>query len=747
MGTESQETCRPQSVVTPSRERLAVHYYHHLRSSRSFLFAAVVLYICLSGTAYAQSSLKIYGQVINNFGVESNIRVSIADTPYETTTDGNGFYRFYDIPPGKYQLICYRGVTKLSKTGIIDLGDGPVLRQDIYLDSGIFNVQAVEIEADAPDMIGFAGESARVYHVNQGAVESIEDIIERVPGLNLVKSTATGEAYITAGGSRSEGINVLVDGIKINSLLSGRADINQLPLKAISKIEYYSTGAGKYASDGGIGGTVNFVTTTNNRSELLDLDISHGSYGDEDYAGGIGYESESLGNIRALAEFGYSRNDYKYTHYFYGEQVRENAYARYDKYYLAYSNSISGNDLSFTGFIYESSNGVPGRINTPSSEAISGKSSSTLGVKLNRLISKSFKLELSSSFSERNSDYEDYGSWIPYDNSYYERESALKLNAEEYIWNGFSAVQTISFTNSHLDGNDFIRQTSPLDNLYRDVYKIHTGLNYHQSLKQLDFNAGVSFSHIGVNGKSYQSGSASGTLTLNLPVKVGVTSSYSRSLRLPGLAELYWKGDVFLDPNQNLSPERSRSISTELFSGFIFAGKWRLSSEYKDIRYTNLIYWIRSRGNIYRPENFSKSDYFGLILAVNYKTPGDYLEVDFSRERAHPVYKVQGMPFYNKYVTFQPLYSNHLAMTLNYARVSLQAEMQDISERYYNEDNTKSLAPYTLLNIGLRYEIVFGKLIAAWLFEINNVTDTEYDHLEYQPGAPRSYHLGVNFKM
>ena len=720
--------------------------YNHLRISRSFLLAIIILVIVFAAPVTAQSVLKIFGQVINSHGAVSNVNVVISNSPYEAVTDGNGYYRFYDIPPGKYQLICYMANTRLSKTGVINLIDGPAIRQDIYLDPGIINIEAVEIEADAPEKIGYIGESARVYQINQGEVRSIEDIIERVPGLNLVKSTATGEAYISAGGSRPEGVNVLLDGIKMNSLLTGRADINQLPLKAITKVEYYSTSTGKYSSDGGISGTVNFVTKANSRPELFDLNVNRGSYNDEDYSSGISYEKGMLGKIRVIAEFGYSRNDFKYDHDLFGEQTRENAYARYNKYYLSYTNSLGNNDLSLTGYYYIGSNGVPGKITTPYFEAVSDKNSGTLGLKLSRLVSKSFKLEFASSFKERNSDYEDFGSWVPFNTSYYEREFEFKVNAEQEYGLGISAVQTISFTNGRLVGEDYIRPNQALGECYRDVYKIHGGLNYHKAINKLDINTGVSYAHSGVNGNNYSSGSVGGTVALNLPVRIGLASSYSHAYRLPGLAELHWKEDVFVVPaDSTLLPEKSNSISTELFSEFSLLGKWRLSSEYKDIRYTDLIYWRRSIGDRYKPQNISSSDYFGIILAAFYQSPGDYLNFEFSRERSYPLNREEGLS--GNYITFQPLYANRLKLKLSYSRAFVKTEMLDISERYFLEANTKKLNPYTLVNIGLGHEIVFGKLTAAWLFEINNVTDATYDHLEYQPGAPRSYHIGVNFKM
>jgi outer membrane receptor for ferrienterochelin and colicins len=280
----------------------------HLRNSRSFLILIISLLTIIScGIASAQSSLKIYGQVTDENGPVANAAVKIEKSKYSAITDQNGYFYIYDIPPGHYRLSCRCssfGWTSIDCT----LNSGPAIRQDIYLGQNVFVMEPIYVEADRPVSLAPAAMNVKVYELDHTGGETAEDVIRQIPGINLVKSSATGELFVSAGGIRPEGVNVLIDGRKLNSLLSGRADLNQLPLSVISKIEYYSPGSASNTADGGLGGTLNFVTTKNVRPELIDLHASRGSFTSEDYAVSLGNDFGTQGIATGSWEKGYIRN-------------------------------------------------------------------------------------------------------------------------------------------------------------------------------------------------------------------------------------------------------------------------------------------------------------------------------------------------------------------------------------------------------------------------------------------------------
>jgi outer membrane cobalamin receptor len=716
----------------------------HLRRSRSFLIPLIGLWLLmLCGYVAAQSSLKLYGQVTDSKGPVIGATVKIDKSLYTAITGQNGYYYIYDIPAGHYRLSCSFAASS-PITLDCTIGTGPATRRDIYITNDVIVVAPVMVEADKPSTMNPANLNVKVYEIDHKGNVSAEQVLSQIPGVNLVKSAATGELFVSAGGIRPEGVNVLIDGRRLNSLLSGRVDLNQLPLAMVSRIEYYAPGGAVNAGDGGLGGTLNFVTTNNIRPELVDLRAAHGSFTSEDYAITLGNDFGGRGKFTGSWETGFARNEYRYTDNFGQGQIRHNAYAGYDKYYLSYDNRFLGNRLDISGFFYNGVNGVPGRINAETEVARSHRLSSSVGLDIFRIVGDCLKVSLKASFREQTARYRDFGSWIPYNTRYYERVVESSLGFELNLPGGITANQSYSATNGLLNGGDFISGRESLGKLRRDVYRVFSGLNAGWSIDRLMIKAGGSYSFNRVINQNYSSGSIGGSLTYDLHGRFGIMSAVSHTFRLPGLAELHWQEDVYVLPNPDLKPEESNAVTSELFSEFDMSGSWRISLEYQDIRYQDLIYWQRSQGLKYKPENVTKSVYFGVTLGIAYTSPGDYLTLDFSRVTSSSIN--HGEDNYGNFITFQPPYSNKLSLRLEYKNPYLKLEMIDVGWRYFLNANTKKLDPYTLVNLGCGFDLIYKRLRTSWAFEINNLTGAEYEYLEYQPMPPRNYNVTFNLK-
>ena len=272
-------------------------------------------------------------------------------------------------------------------------------------------------------------------------------------------------------------------------------------------------------------------------------------------------------------------------------------------------------------------------------------------------------------------------------------------------------------------------------------------MNYTKKINKLSLAMNFSQAENIVDNKSYSTSSLSSSLAYTSGVTFGIKSTLARSFRLPGLAELNWQEDVFVLPNPDLKPEKSRSISSELYSNVNFIGNWRFSLEYRDIRYKDLIYWRRSQGIKYKPVNVSASDFFSATAAITWKIPHDLAEINFSRESSYPVNREDRLDLYGKYIIHQPLYLNRLGIKFTYRKFRFRANMLDSGRRYITEVNTKSLKPYTLVDIsaGISHKIKNIKTILE--LKINNLTDIKYELLEYQPMPPRNYHLILTLKI
>jgi len=727
-----------------------------LRSSRSFLIQPAIIITAIgfittifaAGQAFAQTGLKIYGQVFDDQGPVGGATVTIQNSAWRSQTDQAGFYYFYDIPSGCYRIICRTDVYEFLATDNIAVDDAATVRRDIYVQKNILNLAPVYVEAEAPDVARPYGYIVKEYEVDGASNQTVEELVGGIPGLNLTQATATGEVFISAGGIRPEGINVLVDGRKVNSLLTGRADLNQLPLKAISRIEYYSPGVASTGADGGLGGTINFITKKTGSRPPIELSTERGSFGSEDYSVSVDYDKSAWGSVNANIENNYSRNEYKYIDYFGEVQSRANAGRHALKYNFAYANFVGDYRLKISGFGYSGENGVPGRIVSPSPGARSRKRSISLGGEIVRTLGAGARAALSYSFSDRKFEFEDRISFIPYSTDYIEKISELSV-LTDYSHSGWLGLNAkLTFTENRLTGTDNIRPSLSLGAIDRDVFSLNVGARVRRNIGHVVITSSLSQAAESVEKEFYSATAlAIGGTYFRGPVTLGFNSAVASSFRLPGLAELHWQEDVFAIANPDLRPEKSKSSSAEFYAELAAIGKWRLSLEYRDVRYRDLIFWRRTQELRYKPVNVSTSVYFATTSVLSYISPGEFVKVEFSRVSSNALNREKQGPYYGKNVTFQPPYFNRLGVTIRYAGFFAGADMLDSGHRYFLEANTKKLNAYTLINLKAGATFRFKNVGMAIETKIDNATNARYELLEYQPMPPRGYRVSLEVKL
>lgn len=714
------------------------------KSRRIFVFRALAIFIlCVSNLALGQGILKIYGQVFSNDGPVSGAFVFLDRTAYKALTDNNGFYYFYNIPTGAYSLYCSlnKNQYKLAERLIVD--DSPSIRRDIYLDIGTINVAPVVVEASRHDRD--LGQSRIVVELTETPT-SLTDIIAKIPGLNVTSAGAGGEFYIAPNGARSEALEVYIDGRKINSILTGRADLNQIPLGALRRVEYYPAGV-LYSDKGGLTGRLNLISRGPAKQEALSIGTYAGTFGRNDYDIQYNHSVRGYGNFGIGWEQTKNKNDYKYTDYFGKPQIRLNADQRSDKVYLGYANSINGFLIKLSGYAYDGFNGIPGKTITPSLNSRSDKLAISAGGEIGYFLNKVGSLDLNYSYQNRKTRYRDLVGTTPYLTQYDELVNSLGFSIKGEEFGHIRPVVSISITSERLEGKDNLRPEYALGVVKRDIFCLGGGVSYHNKISSLNFESGFSGNAEKAKGDNNLSYNAQSSVWLEYRLRFGLNIAYGESYRLPGLAELNWKEDVFVIANPDLRPERSTQNSIGVFGEFPVLGKWRLSAEYRDIRYDDLIYWRRSQGLRYKPVNISQSDYFGTSIAISYSSPGNIASVDFSRVKSVSLNREQGQPYYGKRVIFQPSYVNRIQVGSNYAGIFGQFEIQDVGQRYYLEENTKALAPYTLINCSLCYQVRIYRVKAEFQIRVENITDTKYELLEYQPMPPRTIGAGLAIKI
>jgi len=565
--------------------------------------------------------------------------------------------------------------------------------------------------------------------------------------LAIVSSGATGEKYITSGGSKSNEIEVLIDGRSINSILTGKADLGQIPVNSITKIEYSQAGNEYNSGKPGLGGTVNLITASTPSSETMSLSVTRGSYTLENYTASINSSLNENKHIRFSANYRHIKNNFGYKDYYGENQDRRNAFGAYSNIYLSYNQNSDKDNLKLSAYHYSGNNGVPGRIIDPSFEAVSDKETFSAGGDYQLLINPKLTLANSISYRSEAYIYTDSTTFSLFNSEYKENEFEYSLKGILAPVSDFEIVALVSQNRTTLDGNDKIRPAYSLGKFTRNLSRFYTAVSGSQKYGRFESSIGVSHSENYTDAKSYSSSNLTSNLRLNSKLVIDLQGTLARSFRLPGLAELNWKEDVFTLPAPDLKPEKSTLSSVTLSANTKIGGNLRISFGYSDKNYNDLIYWRRSEGVKYKAQNVSKSNYYTTTFTSSYHGLDGFLDIAYSREDITAFNREANSQLNGKFIIHQPEYINHLNLKLNIYDISFGVEMIDSGSRFFIEDNTKELPPYTLLGCRIDYRFDLAKLNVGLTLRIENLTDIEYQLLEYQPMPPRSLRLRVQLKI
>ncbi len=706
--------------------------------SRRFIFYTLsVLIVCnLPTPLYGQEEVSLQGRVFDSAGPIAGALVFLDTEIDPEITDHNGCYRFKNLETGSYKIRCeFKGRIVRVAVPVRVNGVSPA-ECDIFFSDDAIQLEPITVAAEIDSAQGLLSEK-RTYHVDSG-IRDIPHLIREIPELQLIVSG--NETYVGVVGSRPEALEVQLDGRRLNSSLTGKADLSQLPLSAIKKIVFYRDGTG---GGSGLSGTIDFITKSEKPAVNLRIDHARAEFGFENYRLTAGAGNSRFGNFNINAESQFRKNDFPYTDYFGDLKTRENAQSFLERLSISGGRYLLGGKLSFSGLFYDNKGGVPGQTVQPSPSASQRKKTISIGADYGRFVEKKIRMELGVSHTRKNLHYLDPDSWIKFDTYYKEEEIQFDLLAEVVPSPEIEIKGALYYRKESLAGRDKLRTANSLGNHSRSVGGGDIDLDFGRRFKWLVFrlSLGAGVNRVGLD--NHTSGLAALAISHRDFPHLGIRIYRSRSFRLPGLADLHWKEDVFSLPNPDLKPEKSASRGVELITGLTLQGEWRLTMEYRDSRFTDMIYWRRSQGVKYKPVNINSSDYHGLILTAGYKTPGDILAIDFSRVRSITRNREWNQPYFGKEIVYQPRWVNKLDAVVHHRGAYLHYGIRSSDRRFYLEENTKALAPYLIADLEAGLEMRWKYATVEVRFWIDNFTDETYELVEFQPMPPRTIGAGV----
>jgi vitamin B12 transporter len=179
----------------------------------------------------------------------------------------------------------------------------------------------------------------------RNAYLTVADALENVPGISIQRYGGFGSlSSVSIRGSSSAEVLVLLDGMPVAGSQIDSIDLGQIPTSGIDRIEVVEGGGSTLYGSGSMGGVINIITASPERSRAA---ISAGSFGQQS----LSIETPFLSIARSIAA-----NDYSLPN----GDVEQNADAALTSLRTGYAHEFGAWSLSVAGDAIDEHVGAPG---------------------------------------------------------------------------------------------------------------------------------------------------------------------------------------------------------------------------------------------------------------------------------------------------------------------------------------------------------------------------------------------------
>lgn len=717
------------------------------------LIAAVAIWASLSVPVHAHSNLCFVGRVVDcstsrpvpDAGI--SVDAAIADVVIEP----DGRFRIYGLPDGEYKIRIEAPAYLVSSEITISV-NGHFSGEEVYcLNPRLYLGDSQQVTGRREP------ESRKLIRIDRDSPEfqsahTLSDVLDFIPQLMVNKASAgAGEASISVRGGPSKEVLVMLDGVSVNSPVTGVADLNSISLSNVESIEFYEGGSSSLFGAGAVGGVLHIVSSTSHDRNELECDLRTGKYdfrswqtgGSVDLRHGLGMSAYLSGHT--------SDNDFMFDDQKGNIVRRENA--DFKRSNVDYSGKLLFGQNSYAGLTYHryhQSNGIPGFIYQLNPYARKGETRDQVSATLNH---RSNSVSFSSRYSFKYDDqtYQDTFNFFKTDARYVDRLHQLSADASVRLQPFITvscatagAVETFEMEN-HLDPSSkfddvhdkrasYVISASRDGNLFgaRNAdYSVYLRLRGdYSSLFEPMYSPAVGMqSSLGMLGDF-----------LNLRGEV----LYGKSYRAPLYSSLFWDDGVTAYGNPNLKPERLEESSASLGFTAAVLGEMSAHLHYSHSAYRDLIHWVMtSPDNRFSPRNLNGAVVYARTMQLLWRfspanlmieyTNTDQLSKDRSWERTH----------HDLYLTFRPRYMQYLVARYSSRWLDLEYRLRSVSKRYIREANTKWLDGYTVSDIMAAFKHDSNTLGFRIQYNLNNISDREYMLTERSPQPGQTWSIST----
>ncbi len=736
---------------------------------RISIVSALVLIVLLSGVSIrAQSVTRLRGAVYDrdDGNPVAMAGVSLASTSYRTVTDKNGRFHFDNIPSGWYTLIIRAfGYDSSVVEGVQLSGDISTWRT-VLLGKHVYELPGMTVRVSPlPVSSGDVQVIEREEITARNPVD-LADLLTTVPGVNIQRSgTAGSPARVAMRGSSSRHVLVLVDGHQINSSATGEADINSVPVDMIDCIEVYKGGNSAAFGPNALGGVINIITQPRRQGHERSCEIKN----DRGAWGSAGYTFSAV-NVVPVDSLSTSLNfnrektngdfDYRYTvqpQGFVYEGTRNNNDATSDNWHLAAAyRPARRTELSFSGQVYDSERGLPGKASDPNRNARADDDRVLLSAEYKQHFCERFRTDCSLGYSRYVQTFLDTLNTIAVDrfnSKYVNNIFSARVDAQWFPWEGHTADFGFCWQDERLDHEDRLRVDRSMGRTVRTDAAVFASLVQHLALPswllfdRFTAESSLRWDHVRTGRDTatsidYFAPVVGGSFAVGDSLKLVCRGRYGKSLSLPNLNALFWQGDALSKGNPDLKPEKAEHSEGGLE---LTARRGRFSlnvgGTYFHTFYYDLVQWQPGRGGVWQPFNLAGAQVTGHEDFVEIGLFDRMIELSYQNTITTAINREPGINSYGNQLTYTPHYQTGVSIRLNHKLVFASYDIRWVGKRFAKENNQKWYEAYRLDDLRLGGRFPVGRWRLQLEYRAYNLRDEQYTLISHYPMPPREWHV------
>ena len=569
---------------------------------------------------------------------------------------------------------------------------------------------------------------------------------------------------------------VLVDGHKINSSGTGIANLSTIPIEMIERVDIYKGGQSAEFGPGALGGVINIITHQGDLPGDLKVKSERvwGKWKTEIYNVSI---IDAIISDRLAGKFAYDLHqavgDFEYSYEVHPDPVpisgrRGNNGSSAASYFLSGSCRLRDEiDLHFSGQVYESRYGLPGRAASPSLSATAGDRRRLFGTSLQRRGRGGALTALDLTFSKSIQQYRDtvYGStydshatndmftlrlshqWFPL------RGSHVRLAAEwqrDLFYHHDDAIPALTMGRAKRDNTGFslggkqhfdLGWPGLFDELTADAaVRLDWSETRKDSISRLD--------KTGNNGVRHFSHKIGLTLSRGQTNAITIKASYGNSFRLPSLNALFWIGGNRAHGNPGLRPERSEHSEAGLELNRVLGPvQFSAGVSYFHNYVKDLVEWVY-RNNAWQPINISKARITGHEEFVELSFFDGLLNLLYQSTNTTALNRSsEDHTLYNRRLLFYPDYVISYRARFDYRFLELAYTVRVVDSAFTKQENTRYYPGYRVDDFTARLTLpVFDLWRLSLDYRLYNTRDKSYVLLTHYPMPGREWHFGVRLE-